>query len=117
MMRPFEPDARGQFHCFVGTPEQAAELGGRGHLVSFTGIATFKNAKDVQKTAAETPAEQLMVETDCPYLAPEPNRGKRCEPAFTREILLKIAGLKGLSPEELATATEATANQFFRFTD
>ncbi len=86
-----------------------------GHLVSFTGIVTFKNAQVVQDTAAHVPADAFMVETDCPYLAPVPHRGKRCEPAHTRLVAEKIATLRGETLDELAARTTATAEHFFRF--
>ena len=105
---------RGVFHCFGGTPAQAEEVLAMGHLVSFTGIATFKNAAVVRETAAAVPADRYMVETDCPYLAPVPFRGKRCEPAHTRETALAVAVARGISLEALATETTATAEAFFR---
>jgi TatD DNase family protein len=86
-----------------------------GHLVSFTGIVTFKNAQVVQDTAKSLPAGSFMVETDCPYLAPVPYRGKRCEPAHVRHVAAQIAMLRGVSIEAIAAETEATANSFFRF--
>ena len=70
----------------------------------------------MQDTAARLPAGSFMVETDCPFLAPAPDRGKRCEPAHTREVAAKIAQLRGLTLEQIAAETTATADQFFRFT-
>jgi len=107
-------EARGVFHCFGGSPEQAAEVIERGHLVSFTGIITFKNAPLVRESAAAIPLDRFMVETDCPYLAPVPHRGKRAEPAYTRLVAEKIAEVRGLSLAEVAAATTQTAEQFFR---
>jgi TatD DNase family protein len=106
---------RGVFHCFGGTLEQAREVIALGHLVSFTGIVTFKNARQVQATAQDVPVDQFMVETDCPYLAPTPDRGKRCEPAHTRRIAEQIAQLRNVSLEEIAAGTTETARAFFRF--
>ncbi|MGF1655893.1 MAG: TatD family hydrolase [Verrucomicrobiales bacterium] len=114
MMKPFEAGVRGVFHCFVGDPAQAQQLVERGHLVSFTGIVTFKNGKDVLQTATQVPLEHLMVETDCPYLAPTPFRGKRCEPAHTRLVAQQIAMARGMSLADFATATTRTAENFFR---
>lgn len=105
----------GVFHCFGGTPDQARQLLSMGHLVSFTGIVTFKNARDAQATAQSLPLDQFMVETDCPYLAPVPHRGKRCEPAHTRLVAEKIASLRGIPLEDVAHATTATARRFFNF--
>jgi TatD DNase family protein len=106
---------RGVFHCFGGTPGEAAEVAALGHLVSFTGIITFKNADQVRASAAAVPSDGYMVETDCPYLAPVPHRGKRAEPAHTRLVAEKIAEVRGISLEEVAEATTATAEAFFRF--
>ena len=112
---PFDGKLRGVFHCFTGTKEQAAGLAGRGHLVSFTGIVTFKNAADVHECAKSVQEGRFMVETDAPYLAPVPFRGKRCEPSYTKETAACIADLRGVSLDELAMETTATAETFFRF--
>ena len=85
------------------------------HLVSFTGIVTFKNGAIMRQVAAEIPAWKFMVETDCPFLAPAPFRGKRCEPAHTRVVAETIAAVRGVSVPEIAEATTETAEQFFRF--
>lgn len=105
---------RGVFHCFGNTPDQANEILAMGHLVSFTGIVTFKNAALVREVACCVPEDSFMVETDCPYLAPAPHRGKRCEPAHTRLVAEKIAELRGTTLEHIAAATEKTASGFFR---
>ena len=115
VLRDYTGKVRGVFHCFGGTPEEAAEVAALGHLVSFTGIITFKNAEQVRLTAAAVPANGYMVETDCPYLAPVPHRGKRAEPAHTRLVAETIAGVRGISLEEVAAATTRTAESFFRF--
>ncbi len=114
ILKEFTGKMRGVFHCFGGTLAQAEELFALGHLVSFTGIVTFKNAAVAQETARAVPLDRFMVETDCPYLAPVPHRGKRCEPAHTRFVAEKIAALRGVSVEEIAAATTATARGFFR---
>ena len=106
---------RAVFHCFGKAPVQAEAIRARGHLVSFTGIVTFKNAPDAQATARTVPADAFMVETDCPFLAPVPHRGKRCEPAHTRHTAEFIARLRGESLPDLAARTTATADAFFRF--
>jgi TatD DNase family protein len=115
ILREFTGRVRGVFHCFGGTLAQAHEIIALGHLVSFTGIVTFKNARQVQATAQDVAADQFMVETDCPYLAPTPDRGKRCEPAHTRRVADHIAALRGVPVEEIAARTTATARGFFRF--
>jgi TatD DNase family protein len=115
ILREFTGRVRGVFHCFGGTLEQAREVIALGHLVSFTGIVTFKNARQVQATAQDVAFDQFMVETDCPYLAPAPDRGKRCEPAHTRRVAEHIAQLRGVALEKIAERTTETAREFFRF--
>src|ERR1700722_3711395 len=115
ILSSFTGKVRGVFHCFGGTIEQAREVVALGHLISFTGIVTFKNARQVQATAQNIAFDQFMVETDCPYLAPAPDRGKRCEPAHTRRVAEQIAALRGVPLEEVAVRTTVTAREFFRF--
>lgn len=114
ILKPYTGRVRGVFHCFGNMLDQAQEILGMGHLVSFTGIITFKNAPIVREVAAAIPLDSFMVETDCPYLAPVPHRGKRAEPAHTRLVAEKIAEVRGCSLEEIAAATEKTAAKFFR---
>lgn len=113
-IRPFTGRLRAVFHCFTGTEVQARELIEMGHLVSFTGIVTFKNSPVIQATARALPTGSFMLETDSPYLAPVPHRGKRCEPAFVAETARFVAALRGVSLEDLAAETTATARGFFR---
>jgi TatD DNase family protein len=115
IMRPYAGKLRGVFHCFGGTIEQANQVLDLDHLVSFTGIVTFKNGASVREVATKIPLWKFMVETDCPYLAPVPFRGKRCEPAHTRIVAESIAAARGLPIEEIAEATTETAEKFFRF--
>ena len=115
ILKPYTEKLRGVFHCFGGSLEQANEVIGLDHLVSFTGIVTFKNGVAVRDVATQIPLWKFMVETDCPYLAPVPFRGKRCEPAHTRLVAECIAAARGVSLEEIARATSATAEEFFRF--
>jgi len=115
ILRDYGRQVSGVFHCFGGTFEQANEVLELGHLVSFTGIVTFKNGRRVREVAARVPLDSFMVETDCPYLAPVPFRGKRCEPAYTRLVAEEIAKARGISLEEIAGVTTATAQEFFRF--
>ena len=115
IMRPYSGRLHGVFHCFGGTLEQANEVLDLGHLVSFTGIVTFKNGASVREVGAQVPLDKFMVETDCPYLAPAPFRGKRCEPAHTRLVAESIGTARSVSLEEVARATTATAETFFRF--
>lgn len=115
VLKEYTGKVRGVYHCFGGTYEQALEVIELGHLVSFTGIVTFKNALQVQETVQKLSLNQFMVETDCPYLAPVPHRGKRCEPAYTRLVAEKIAALRNESFEKIAESTTETARNFFRF--
>src|SRR5437764_1224282 len=115
ILKPYTEKLRGVFHCFGGSLEQANEVIDLNHLVSFTGIVTFKNGVTVRNVAAQIPLWKFMVETDCPYLAPVPFRGKRCEPAHTRIVAETIAAARGIPLEELAEATTETAEKFFRF--
>jgi TatD DNase family protein len=115
LLRPYTGKVRGVFHCFGGSPEAAAEIASMGHLVSFTGIVTFKNASLVQETAKSVASDGYMVETDCPYLAPVPFRGKTCEPSHAKFTAEKIAELRGEALEKVATDTERTARGFFQF--
>jgi TatD DNase family protein len=115
IMQPYTDKLRGVFHCFGGTREQAEEVIALDHLVSFTGIVTFKNGATVREVAAQIPLWKFMVETDCPYLAPVPFRGKRCEPAYTRLVAESIAAARGVPLQEIAEATTENAEKFFRF--
>ena len=115
ILRPYTGKLRGVFHCFGGSPEAAAEIAAMGHLVSFTGIVTFKNAMLLQQTAKSVPSDGYMVETDCPYLAPVPFRGQTCEPAHVKFTAEKIAELRGEPLEKVAADTGRTANSFFKF--
>lgn len=102
---------RGVIHCFTGTAAEAAVYRDLGFYVSFTGIVTF--GKNVMAAAKEVPLEQILVETDSPYLTPAPNRGKRNEPGFVEHVAQKIAELKGVSVDEVATVTTANAKRLF----
>lgn len=114
LLAPFASRVRGVFHCFANDAEAMRRIVAMGSLVSFTGIVTFKKAQNVRDTVAATPMDKLMLETDCPYLAPMPYRGKRCEPAYVKEISETVARVKQCSLEELSAATCATAGGFFR---
>jgi len=106
-----EGGVTGVLHCFTGSAELARKGLDLGFYVSLSGIVTFKNAQDLQETAKWLPANQMLVETDSPFLAPVPHRGKTCEPAFVADTAAFVAELRGEQPEALADAT--TAN-FFR---
>jgi TatD DNase family protein len=114
-LEPFSSRVRGVFHCFAESVEIMRRIVALNSLVSFTGIVTFKNGQNVRDTLKETPLDKFMLETDCPYLAPLPYRGKRCEPAYVKEISETILSVKGCSREGLSAATCKTAADFFRF--
>jgi TatD DNase family protein len=111
---PWSGKVRGVFHCFTGTAEQALPLIEKGHLVSFTGIVTFKNGQSIQECAKAVPAHGVMLETDCPYLAPMPHRGQRNEPAYVAKTAEFVANLRGVSADELARRTSENATLFFK---
>jgi TatD DNase family protein len=115
ILKGYTGKLRAVFHCFGENFERAQEVITPGHLVSFTGIVTFKNAPLVQECAARLWSEHFMLETDCPYLAPAPFRGKRCEPAHTRLVAEKIAALRGETLETVAENSTRNALGFFRF--
>ncbi|NQD67559.1 TatD family hydrolase, partial [Bacillus haikouensis] len=103
----------GIMHCFSGSPEIAQECVEMNFYISLGGPVTFKNAKKPKEVAKEIPLERLLIETDCPYLAPHPNRGKRNEPAYVKLVAEQIAELKGISLEEIEAVTTANANKLF----
>jgi TatD DNase family protein len=103
----------GVLHCFTGSAELARKGLDLGFYVSLSGIVTFKNAADLQATAKWLPTDQMLVETDSPFLAPVPHRGQKCEPAFVADTAAFVAQLRGEEPEHLAEAT--TANFFKLF--
>lgn len=98
-------------HCFTASAQFAAKMLELGLTISLSGIVTFKNAKDLQAIAAELPEDRLLVETDAPFLAPVPHRGKTCEPAFVADTCAFVAGLRGTSKEALA---DRTGQNFFK---
>lgn len=106
-------EARGVLHCFNGTVDQAMRTLDLGLMLSFTGIVTFKNATEVAKIVPKVPGDRYMVETDAPYLAPVPHRGKTNEPAFVRHVAEKCAELRGESPGEVAHQTTGNFNRLF----
>jgi TatD DNase family protein len=114
LLTPFADRVRGVFHCFASDADAMRQVLALNSIVSFTGIVTFKNGQNVRDTVAATPLGSFMLETDCPYLAPVPYRGKRCEPAYVKEISETVAQVKSCSLEELGQATCNTAEKFFR---
>lgn len=103
----------GVMHCYTGSWESAKVYLDLGMYISLTGAVTFKNAPKLAEVAEKTPLDRLLVETDCPYMAPVPLRGKRNEPAFIVHTVARIAQIRGMEPEELAAATWENANRAF----
>jgi TatD DNase family protein len=103
----------GVFHCFAENAAFAGRLWEMGFYVSFPGLLTFKKAQEVREICAAIPLEQILIETDAPFLAPEPHRGKRCEPAFIVQTAKRLAEIRGLSLEEVAAITTANTLKLF----
>jgi len=108
------PARGGVIHCFTGNRDAACEFVALGFHISFSGIVTFRSARDVQEAAPTVPDDRVMVETDAPYLAPEPYRGKRNEPAYVRRTLEVLAKLRGIEADRLAWITSGNARRLFR---
>ncbi|MEK7158596.1 MAG: TatD family hydrolase [Patescibacteria group bacterium] len=106
-------DVRGVIHCFVGNWDTAQRFLDFGYMVSFTGIITFTDDEHLLEVVRNVPLDRLMVETDAPFLAPVPQRGKRNEPRFVRHVAERVAELKGISVEEVAKATVENSKNFF----
>ncbi|MBD2579408.1 TatD family hydrolase [Oscillatoria sp. FACHB-1406] len=111
------PNLRGVMHCWGGTPEETQWFLDLGFYISFSGIVTFKNAIAVQESARLVPNDRLLIETDCPFLAPHPKRGKRNEPAYVYYVAEKLAELRGTSLEALAAQTTSNACKLFGLDD
>jgi len=105
---------KGILHCYSGTLEFAREFIDRGFRISLPGILTFKKADELQEIARALPLESLLIETDCPYLAPVPRRGKRNEPAYVVHTAEKLAELRDISPEELAPVLQKSFRDLFQ---
>lgn len=103
----------GILHCFSGSKDDASDLMSCGFMVSFAGNLTFKKTEDLREIAREIPIDYLLTETDSPYLAPIPHRGKRNEPAFVREVLLQLAALRKMNEEEMGTQVLGNFKRFF----
>lgn len=112
LLRQF-PEVTGVFHCFSGSKEMALDLVKRGWYIGFTGVVTFHNARKAIEVAEAIPLERMLIETDCPYMAPEPYRGKRCDSRMIGKTAEKLAAVRGISPEALAEATCENAKRLF----
>jgi TatD DNase family protein len=108
-------EAGGVMHCFTETAEVARAALSLGFYISFSGIVTFKNARELQAVAEEIPLDRILIETDSPYLAPVPMRGKTNEPSYVPHVAAKIASLKGIPVEAVASASTMNARRLFRY--
>ena len=111
LLRRYRP--AGVVHCYSGSAEMAKEVLSLGMYIGFTGVLTFKNARRALEAAAVVPLDRLLVETDCPYMAPEPFRGKRCDSTLLPHTIGRLAAVKGVSPQELADITNQNARRLF----
>lgn len=107
------PDVRGVFHCFSGSKEMALWLVDRGWYIGFTGVLTFKNARRAVEAAQALPLERILIETDCPYMAPEPYRGRRNDSRFVPLVAAKLAELRGLTQQEAGEITAENAKRLY----
>ena len=108
------PEVTGVFHCYSGSAEMARQLVDMGWYIGFTGVLTFKNARKAVKTAASIPLDRIVLETDCPYMAPEPFRGKRNDPGYLYRMAEALAQIRGITPEEAAAATTKNGKRLYR---
>ena len=108
------PDVTGVFHCYSGSYEMAKWLIARGWYIGFTGVLTFKNARKAIEVAANIPLDRIVLETDCPYMAPEPFRGKRNDPGKIYRMAEKLAEIRGLSVEEIRAITMENGKRLYR---
>ena len=112
LLKKYRP--KGIMHCFSGSAEVAKEVLKLGMYIGFTGVITFKNARRAVEAAAEVPLDRLLIETDCPYMAPGPYRGKRCDSTMLPRMAEKLAEIKGVSPQRLADQTFENACAVYR---
>ena len=111
LLRRYRP--AGVVHCYSGSAEMAREVLSLGMYIGFTGVVTFKNARRALEAAAVVPLDRLLVETDCPYMAPEPFRGKRCHSGMLPYTIARLAEVKGVTPQALAETTAENARRLF----
>ena len=108
------PDVTGVFHCYSGSAEMARQLVDKGWYIGFTGVLTFKNARKAIETAQAIPIDRIVLETDCPYMAPVPHRGKRNDPGYLCHMAEKLAEIRGLSLEEIHQITYENGKRLYR---
>ncbi len=107
-------DVTGVFHCYSGSAEMARQLVDLGWYIGFTGVLTFKNARNAIETASSIPLERIVLETDCPYMAPEPHRGRRNDPGYLCHMADKLAQIRGISREEAEAITTENGKRLYR---
>ena len=108
------PEVKGVFHCYSGSAEMARQLVNSGWYIGFTGVLTFKNARKAIETAESIPLERIVLETDCPYMAPVPHRGKRNDPGYLCYMAQKLAEIRGVSLEEIQHITTENGKRLYR---
>ena len=108
------PEVKGVFHCYSGSAEMARQLTDMGWYIGFTGVLTFKNARKAIETAESIPLDRIVIETDCPYMSPEPFRGRRNDPSRVRFVAEKLAQIRGISPEEAMAITCENGKRLYR---
>jgi TatD DNase family protein len=108
------PEVTGVFHCYSGSAEMAKWLVARGWYIGFTGVLTFKNARKAVEVASQIPLDRIVLETDCPYMAPEPFRGKRNDPGKIYRMAERLAEIRGLSVEEVQKITTENGKKLYR---
>ena len=108
------PTVTGVFHCYSGSAEMARQLVDKGWYIGFTGVLTFKNARKAVEVASCIPLERIVLETDCPYMAPEPFRGKRNHPGYLYRMAEKLAEIRGMSVEEIHAVTTENGRRLYR---
>ena len=108
------PEVTGVFHCYSGSAEMARWLVSRGWYIGFTGVLTFKNARKAVEVASQIPLDRIVLETDCPYMAPEPFRGKRNDPGKIYRMAEKLAEIRGLTVEEIHSITTENGKRLYR---
>ncbi len=111
------PTVTGVFHCYSGSAEMARQLVELGWYIGFTGVLTFKNARKAIETAASIPLERIVLETDCPYMAPEPFRGKRNDPGYLYRMAEKLAEIRGVCVDEIHRITTENGKRLYRITE
>lgn len=108
------PKVTGVFHCYSGSAEMARQLVDKGWYIGFTGVLTFKNARKAVETAASLPLDRIVLETDCPYMAPDPFRGKRNDPGYLFRMAEKLAEIRGVDVEEIKMITTENGKRLYR---